>query len=216
MTLEGASPELALDGLVHDLNNVFTTILEAADLLGTDPTWSSMAALLERNVARGRRLLEQFHTQSGPQAAGEMLDVETLISSAIEFADDFLQASGTEVEFRQSVDPGLRIRGSWTGCERALFNLLINAGQAAPKGEVGIEARPSGDRVEILVVDSGPGVPPELLPRRIFEAGLSTKAGRPGLGLHIAESIIRQYAGTITASNRAGGGAEFRITLPSE
>lgn len=202
--------DLAIEGLVHDLNNVFTTILEAADLLETTPEWAPIPAILQRNVARGRRILDSFF-----EAGGAPVDLEAVIDSAIEFAGDFLQAQGAEIEFRRQVEPGICVPGSSIAWERVLFNLLINAGQAMRcGGPVEISARHAADRVEIAVADQGPGIPADILPR-IFEAGFSTRPARPGLGLHIVESIVRQRGGSVSAANRGGSpGAVFHLSLP--
>jgi signal transduction histidine kinase len=66
------------------------------------------------------------------------------------------------------------------------------------------------------VEDNGPGIAPDVLPD-IFEAFVSTRldAKGTGLGLTVAEGIIHQHGGTITASNRAEGGACLEVTLPA-
>ena len=48
--------DLTLEGLVHDLNNVFQTIAESADMLGNDPKWEKLAHTLQRSVDRGQRI----------------------------------------------------------------------------------------------------------------------------------------------------------------
>lgn len=211
--MEGrGSPDLAFDGLVHDLNNVFATVLDAADLLENDPQWSSLAAILHRNAARGRRILESY-----TEAGGVPFELEPVVASAIEFARDFLRAQGAAVEFRSQAEPGLLVKGPCIRWERALFNLLINSGRAvASGGVVEIAVRRSGDRIEIVVADDGPGISAEVLPR-IFEPGFSTSPGRSGLGLHIVQSIVAQSGGSVTAANRPGsGGAVFCISVPVE
>jgi signal transduction histidine kinase len=209
MSSETQETDLAARGLIHDLNNVFTTILDAADLLSTDPAWASVAAILERSVARGRRIVGGFFAGGEPS-----LDLETVVESAIEFARDFLHGREVEVEFRASVEPGIRLRGSWIGWERALFNLLINAGQAGGS-VVDVAGRRSAGSIEITVTDSGPGIDAAILPH-IFEPGFSTRPARPGMGLHIVQSTVERNGGRLSAANRPGGtGAMFRIELPS-
>jgi signal transduction histidine kinase len=70
--------------------------------------------------------------------------------------------------------------------------------------------------ISITVEDDGPGIPPDVLPD-IFEAFVSSRldAKGTGLGLTIAEGIVHQHAGTISASNRAEGGASIEVTLPA-
>jgi signal transduction histidine kinase len=68
-------------------------------------------------------------------------------------------------------------------------------------------------RIVISIADTGPGVAPAHLPR-IFEAGFSTRDGSPGLGLAVCRKVAQQHGGTLTASNRVGGGAEFVLSFP--
>jgi len=66
----------------------------------------------------------------------------------------------------------------------------------------------------IEVADSGPGLPPEILPH-VFEPFITFgKAHGTGLGLAIAERIIAEHGGRITVNSIAGAGATFRIALP--
>jgi signal transduction histidine kinase len=95
------------------------------------------------------------------------------------------------------------------------MNLLLNALQAAPAGGwVRVEASDDGERVELAIEDSGPGIPDELR-RRVFEPFFTTKAGGSGLGLPLVHSIVEQHGGAIALGRGEGGGARFTITLPS-
>jgi signal transduction histidine kinase len=200
-----------LEGMVHDLNNVFTTMLDTADLLESDPEYAAIAGVLQRNVARGRRILESF-----AESGAETVELRPLLAGAIEFARDFLKVEGIEVDFRTDVAEGLAVTGSSIAWERVFFNLLINAGQAiGGRGVVEIAGRQDGDNVEIVVADDGPGIPADVLPR-IFQSGFTTNPRRSGVGLQIVESIVRESGGRIAASNRPGArGAAFRISAPA-
>lgn len=205
-----AQTDLAFHGLVHDLNNVFATILDAAELLESDPRWASLAELLQRNALLGRRILGSF-----AESCGAPVSVDRMLESAWKVAADALQAQDCDVELHCKCEPGLHIRGSSIAWERAIVNLLMNAGQAMPKGgAVTIRARRAGPHVEITIMDCGPGIPCEDL-ARIFEPGFSTKPECSGLGLHIAESIVKQNGGSISVANREDAcGAVFRIEAP--
>ena len=67
--------------------------------------------------------------------------------------------------------------------------------------------------VEVSVVDTGTGIPPDKL-NKVFEAFFTTKGHGTGLGLSIARTIIETFGGRIGAENRPEGGAAFRFTLP--
>jgi two-component system NtrC family sensor kinase len=100
-----------------------------------------------------------------------------------------------------------------------LTNLVANAAEAAgPGGRVRVVARRAGDWWELIVEDSGPGIPADVMPR-LFEPFFTTRApGKgTGLGLAVAHGIIEQHHGRIRAMNRPaaeGGGARFVVSLP--
>jgi two-component system sensor histidine kinase ResE len=105
--------------------------------------------------------------------------------------------------------------------QRALTNLVDNAVRHTPRGgRVRVQAL-RGERVEILVRDGGAGIPPEDLPH-IFEAFYRGESSRfrgrgegAGLGLSIARAVAEAHGGGIGVESGAGGGAVFRIVLPS-
>jgi signal transduction histidine kinase len=67
--------------------------------------------------------------------------------------------------------------------------------------------------VELIVADSGPGVPEELR-ARIFEPFFTTRSRGTGLGLAVARQIVDAHGGRLAVDERPGGGARFRIELP--
>lgn len=219
-----SGPDLTLEGLLHDLNNVWQTISETADLVALDPRHATVAAVIQRSVERGRRLVGSFS-----EGAGASVELDAVLESAMEFARDLLRARGATIHFSRRTDPGIRLKGGPAAWERVFFNLFINAGEAmlaeaeaavtaaaaaGQHGLVEVIAHRHENGIEITVADHGPGIPPEVLPH-VFEPHFSTRSLRPGLGLHIVESIVKMSGGSITAGNRAGTrGAAFRILLP--
>ncbi|MCP5120510.1 MAG: HAMP domain-containing histidine kinase [bacterium] len=201
--------DLALEGLVHDLNNVFDTISAAAELVEADEKWSRVARAILRSAKRGHRILNSYTaTALAPQ------EFEGILDSSIEFARDLFEAMhAPPVEFVRGVEPGLRIRGSSAAWERVLLNLFVNAAQAMKQGGVvEIHARHADGAAEITISDNGPGIPPDILPR-VFEPHFSTKTANSGLGLHIVQSIVEENGGSVSACNRERG-ATFHIRLP--
>jgi signal transduction histidine kinase len=200
-------PDLTLPCLVHDLNNVFQTLVEAADLLATDPRWAALSAAIVRSVERGKNL-----TASIQQSEQSSAPLDTVLGHAISFVEDSLIAGrGPKISFSCLIEPGIELRRTWAW-ERVLINLFSNSVRAMPKGgTIHVRARRRGNQVELAVVDEGPGIAPEILPD-IFKPHVSTRGS--GLGLHIVESIVRQEDGFVRAVNRPEGGAEFTITIP--
>jgi signal transduction histidine kinase len=103
---------------------------------------------------------------------------------------------------------------------QVLLNLLFNAIDAQPDGgevRVGVKldrVNPAEPQLVLTVSDRGAGVAPAIADR-IFEPFVSTKESGLGLGLSICRRIAEAHGGTLTASNRVGGGAAFVMRLPA-
>lgn len=207
--------DAALPGLLHDLNNIFQTLVDAADLLSEDPQWKPVSAAILRSVERGRRVTLSLQANRG---AG--VPFRTILDNAIAFVEDALLVTrGPAIQFRCRVDrgagPDLDLPGNWAW-ERVLINLFLNAMRAMPEGGlIEVEASRSGSEIRIVIRDSGCGIPREIL-EHLFEPGVSTNGSGGGLGLHVVKSIVEEYGGSVRAANRTGGpGAEFSIALPA-
>jgi signal transduction histidine kinase len=94
-----------------------------------------------------------------------------------------------------------------------LINLLQNAADAMPQGgQLEIRIEQSGAVTTVSISDTGSGIAPELA-EKLFTPFNSNKPGGTGLGLSLANRIIEEHVGTLTATNRPQGGACFTITL---
>ena len=103
--LEPADSDLTPETLIHDLNNVFETITEAAELLSTDRRWKSLAATLTRSVNRGRRLLGAI-PDSTPNLAA-------IVESASQSVTDYCTAGRKpRMRFVQQFPKEVRLPGS--------------------------------------------------------------------------------------------------------
>jgi signal transduction histidine kinase len=110
-----------------------------------------------------------------------------------------------------------KILGDVRGIEQVLTNLVSNAIQAMSDtgGTLLLKVRPSYEdpnQMEILVSDSGPGIPDEIR-EHIFEPFFTTKRGGTGLGLAITKQIVTAHKGTITVTSVPGGTA-FQVRFP--
>ena len=119
-----------------------------------------------------------------------------------------------------NLDPGRRavsVRAEQVRLEQVLVNLVANALDAMKRSEDGalsIRILPGPARTLVTVADTGPGIGMDVLPH-LFDPFTTTKpAGEGlGLGLSIAAAIVRDFGGTLTAANRAEGGAVFTLDL---
>jgi two-component system C4-dicarboxylate transport sensor histidine kinase DctB len=121
------------------------------------------------------------------------------------------------VEIRADLPSGVQIALPPDALKQVLFNLVQNAREASgPSGLVEIRVGVEDDNVVLHVIDDGPGIDDEVLPR-IFDPFFTTKEAvhGVGLGLFVAEGIARRYGGRMEAGNRTdSSGAHFRIEAP--
>lgn len=145
----------------------------------------------------------------------EEFDVAAVAAQALATVSDAAQAKGLEV--RQDI-PGepLLITSDPRKIAQILLNLLGNAVKFTDEGSVGIAVRSlAGDRVGIVVSDTGPGIAPEAQEEIFSEFVQHDRSGEgTGLGLAISRSLASTLGGTLTVASSPGQGASFTITLP--
>jgi signal transduction histidine kinase len=211
MRIEDAlDSDLSYETLIHDLNNVFETITEGAELLKADRRWKQLGLTLCRTVNRGKRLVGAI-PDSTPYLA-------SVVDDAIQSVNDYcIAARKPRVRFIHQLPPELRLPGSAKDWERVFANLFLNTVQIIRKpSRIEVFARHEDGFLNIVVSDDGPGIPSDILPR-MFRSHVSTKRASPrsGLGLHIVASIVKKHSGRIAAANRErSSGAQFTISLP--
>ena len=148
----------------------------------------------------------------------EPVDPRKLISDAQELFRPRAREKGLELRVSSEnlpaeirVDPGM--------IETALYNLLDNAIKFTQRGFVELKAWAEGSWLYISVADSGPGIPPDDLPRifeRFYKGRLTSQAEVPGtgLGLSIAKWAVSAHGGEILAESKVGEGSRFTLKLP--
>lgn len=129
---------------------------------------------------------------------------------------------------RPEIDTDVRVQstgeiivlGDAARLRQCVDNLLSNAMDQSPKGGtvtlvVATQTRTDGEYATVEVIDEGPGVPPEMLPR-IFErlASGRSSGGGLGLGLYLAKRIAELHGGELTVESSPGKGARFKLMVP--
>jgi len=145
----------------------------------------------------------------------ERRGMRTIIAEACELCRPILEAAQVTVVV-EAGDGALEVEGEPTALARVFVNLIANAAQASPPGAV-VRVRIAGEQGQVVVrvLDEGPGVPSEILDR-IFDPFFTTKPSGTGLGLTVAHRLVEAHGGTLSAANRAEGGAEFVVVLPTD
>ena len=138
-----------------------------------------------------------------------------LVERACAIARPRLARSGVQVDVRLD-EPLPAVDANAAQLELALLNLVTNALDAMPEGgTLSIRGARTERGIRLEVADTGPGIPPDLLPH-LFEPWVTTKpvGHGTGLGLGIVREVVRDHGGDIHAANQPGGGAIFTIDLP--
>jgi two-component system, cell cycle sensor histidine kinase and response regulator CckA len=221
-------------GVAHDLNNVLSPILLAAELLQLDdrtPEEAEQLSTIVSSARRGSDLVTQVLSfargvdgQRSPIAIRSILeDVYAIVR------DTFPKNIAVETDYPSELPT---IVGDSTQIHQVLLNLAVNARDAMPNGGtlcirastvdlddqylVGAVHTVAGPYLRIEVEDTGSGMLPEVRDR-IFEPFFTTKpqGAGTGLGLSTSAAIVQSHGGLVHVYSEPGQGSRFRVYLPT-
>ena len=207
-----------VSGVAHELNNPLTTILGYAQLLPSLEGEDFRRAIqtIEQEAQRAGRIVRNllyFARQHRPRV--EPVDLNAVLARVVEVRRYNLEANNIHLATQFGTVPELL--GDQYQLEQVFLNLVNNAQQALHPtgGTITITSEATGDVARVMVRDTGPGVPEELV-QRIFEPFFTTRevGEGSGLGLSIAYGIVQSHGGRLLAQRPSGGGAEFIVELP--
>lgn len=222
-------------GIAHDFNNFLTAINIYNELL-TDSLGSNLPALqllreVKDAVERSASLTRQLLAFGGKQP----LAPQTFcLNDVVREAEPMLRRMiGNDVQLETTLELQLApIKADPEQLERVIVNLVVNARHATPAGgTITIQTTnvtigpanedepgsvPAGRYVALSVTDTGAGMSAEIK-RRVFDPYFTTKGPEKGtgLGLAVAQGIVKQLKGCIEVDSEPGRGARFTIYLPS-
>jgi signal transduction histidine kinase len=221
---EGArrSRERVLEIVAHDLRNPLMAVRMSAERLvrrPDDPTAVGRSAtVIENAAARMQSLIsdlvdaariehEQLIVRKSPESA------EAIVQEAVAMARPLAQARDVAID-ATGVAPTLAIDCDRERILQVLGNLLGNALRFTPPGgRIIVRTASQDDDVRFEVEDTGPGIKPTDRPH-IFERYWKGDSGGSGLGLFIAQGLVRAHGGTLDVRSRPGEGACFYFTIP--
>jgi PAS domain S-box-containing protein len=210
-------------GVAHEVNNPLAVIMGQAELLAQtspDPNVSGRVRKILAHADRAARIIQELQNFARPKPPKQtVFGLPEIVHRVVDLRRHTLEVSGIGVHVE--IPPGLPpVQGDPGQLEQVVLNLLLNAEQAVASrnDQKAITIRLAGgnDRVRLTVADTGPGIPPDVLPR-IFEPFFTTKpVGQgTGLGLSICYSIVEAHKGRIWVEGSPGHGATFIIELPA-
>jgi signal transduction histidine kinase len=206
--------------VAHEFGNLLTHIIGNAELALHKNDLESMKYALGIILKAGgtaTNVLQRFRKLNdapSPKMKTKPIDVSQALVNALELVEFQFRKHFIRVNtFRGKA---YMIDGNRHSLVQVFVNIFINSMHAMPDGgDIQISAREDGETVEIMIRDTGPGVPEEILPR-LTEPMFSTKGAEgSGLGLSICKEIIEfEHAGELLIRNHSGGGLEVVIRLP--
>lgn len=205
----------------HELKNPLASIRTAAEMMADSESPEErrrFLALMTRDVARLERLVSGLR-----DVARLERQIESDVTGPVDVARllaDVVELSGGPERVKVVVETAAPVViASRDRLAQVFDNLIANATSFAPSGSpVRVTVERAGDAMVVRVEDEGPGVPESHL-GRIFDRFFTyrptdSQREHVGLGLAIARQIVESYGGSISASNRAGGGAVFTVKMP--
>ncbi len=206
--------------IAHEIKNPLTPIQMAMETMQRvrrgkpelfDEIFDESSRTILEEVARLKHIVAEFSGFARmPEPKLAPVAVHELVEGALALY------AGGEVSIARDLAPAT-VRGDRDQLQQVLLNLLENARDAvaqAGRGDIAVRTRRAGDRVEIEVADSGPGISEEAR-ARLFTPYFTTKKQGTGLGLAIVHRIVTDHGGEIRVGANEGGGAVFVVALPA-
>ena len=217
--------------LAHEIRNPLASIRSAVEQLARMASGGgderTLAGLIVSESDRLSRILTEFLDFSRVRVTRfDPLDLVAVAEHGIRLLRQHPDCHPDAEVALVAPESPVRIEGDEDLLHRVVFNLALNAAQAAPAGpRISVEVSiPSPADVPASVVleaprllvvrDAGPGVPAEILPR-LFQPFVTGRVGGTGLGLPIVQRAVQAHRGFIFCDSEAGRGTTFSIYLPS-
>ncbi|MBI3467473.1 MAG: ATP-binding protein [Planctomycetes bacterium] len=211
--------------VTHEFNNILTAITNHAKLALNNTDGAARTKSLEKIMLAAERAAKITKGMLGLARAGspdrKLTDIVELVREVLVLTEKDLSKHRVKLETRFRGRPGAVVFACQI--QQILLNLIINARQAMPRGGnllVEVRENAESNMAEIVVADTGVGIPPEKL-RHIFDPFFTTKSGPDetgkggtGLGLAICRDIIEAHNGRIRVESLVGRGSTFTVKLP--
>jgi two-component system sensor histidine kinase HydH len=206
-------------GAAHELRNPLTSIKMLVQANRQKAETRGMPGehltIIEQEIRRMERCLQRFiDFARPPRPECRPLTLAPLVARAFALLEPRAFKQKVALKFTDWPAP-LIVEADEEQVYQLLINLSLNALDAMPRGgTLEVTLAPVGEsQVELKVVDTGPGIAAEVLPR-LFEPFVSSKETGLGLGLVVSRRVAENHHGTLHGANRAEGGACFSLRLP--
>ncbi len=209
--------------VAHEVRNPIAAIGLNAELVGDivkeregpdmDEASGLVSAIREQVSALDALTEEYLAFARFPRPQYEEDSINEMVTALVEFVRPLATRQGVALETTtdQALPPMAIDR---TLLRQAVLNLVKNGLEAlGGKGRLTVSTRRVDDHAEIAIIDTGPGIQPEVA-KRLFEQFFTTKPQGTGLGLYISRQIIEEHGGTLRWESTPGQGTAFTASLP--
>jgi PAS domain S-box-containing protein len=217
-------------GIAHEINNPLAYTMSNLELLEVqvlprlglsarqEEDLHKLLSDAQLGASRVRDIVRQLKmfSRTDEEARPVPVDVHRVLETSISMASNEIRHRARLV--RDYAEP-LMVEANEGRLGQVFLNLLVNAAQATPEGnvernEIRVVTRPHADGAMIEVRDTGSGIPAEVL-ERLFEPFYTTKpmGVGTGLGLPICQDIVTSFGGRIEVESEVGKGSTFRVVL---
>ena len=189
-----------------------------ADAESDDPTLSDRrrryVAVLREELARlNRSLISVLNQSTSLSERRGRFDLRELIRDIEALLAPQAKQQRVSLDVRLPENEILLI-GHRDRLKQALLNIATNALEAMPDGgQMGMAAEPRNGHASVLIRDSGPGIPPDVL-GKMYGMYFTTKTGGTGIGLYVTKSVVESHGGNIHVNSDEGQGTCFEVNLP--
>jgi heavy metal sensor kinase len=214
------------DNIAHDLRSPITRIRGAAELAltrqaGPDDCQAVMAGTIgecDHLLAMVDTMLLIAEIESGRRPRGtDRVDLNHLLGEACDLFEPVATEKGVHLVFQGDGEP-LPVAGDTGALQRVVANLLDNALKYTPSGgHVWVHAAVRGDLLDFRFHDTGVGIAPGDLPHvfeRFYRGDPARRERGSGLGLSLAQAVVRAHGGTIDVKSTPGQGTLVTVKLP--
>lgn len=201
--------------VAHELKNPLTAVKALVQLGLRNPTEGpshERLAVVEKEITRMQEIVKAYLSSGRPleEMAAGAIHLKSLVADTLLV----LSARADAARVHLSSQGDALVEGDPRRLEEALLNLVGNGIEATPPGgHVFVEVCPGDDHVDIVVRDTGCGVPPEALPR-LGTPFFTTRAEGTGLGVSLARSVIGLHRGSLHYESEPGKGTTATVRLP--